>query len=413
VANENLKAVWGIEIGTNFWGQSVSSGGTNNVGRSSGFGPDGDGVNIETKWAYLDFNVPGSTVNAKVGLQPLIMPSAFNGTSSILDVDAPAVVLSTPINDMVAVAGGWVRAVDTRTGSTAIAGNAWDATGTRQHDETDIVFAAIPITPKGLSITPFGMYALVGRDALGTTQGFANGGLALPGTATGTADSAKAWWAGVAFEMTMFEPFAVYADFNYGKADYANLSRRGWLADAMIQYKGLPFGTPTLFGMYSTGENGDAADNTSERMPFIQSLWGPSGSFFYTGTTFDSWQADIGGGNPSGNTAGTWTAGAAIYGMTFVDKLTHDLMVLYISGTNDRDSVNILNATQNAIGFGYALTTKDHLWEVDFNHQYQIYEQLSAIVELGYIKPDFDENVWGISGTSDAWRVMAGFKYKF
>jgi hypothetical protein len=390
----------------------------NNVGRSSGFGTDGDGVNIETKWAYLDFNVPGSTVNVKVGLQPLALPSAFNGSTAILDADGPAVVVSTPFNDMVALAVGWTRLADKYTGSTtqgagATASTGWDPARTRALDEGDVFFAALPITPKGLNVTPFFAYGLVGRDL-----GDPFGGLGPVFPASGSDEYTKAWWAGVAVELTMFDPFAVFFDFNYGSAknDGIKVNRAGWLADAMIQYKGLPFGTPTLFGMYSTGDDDNGADGKSERMPFVQSIWGPSGSFFYSGTTFDSWAADIGGGAPSGNAAGTWTVGAGMYGMSFLDKLTHDLIVMYIAGTNDKNSAAIQNAggaNASAGAFGYSLTTKDHLFEVDFNHQYQIYEQLSAIVELGWIQPHFDNTVWGINGTSNAVRVMAGFKYKF
>jgi hypothetical protein len=422
IANEDLKVVWSIEVGTSFWGQSLSSNGVNNnLGRSSGFGPDGDGVNIETRWAYLDFNVPGTKVGVKVGLQPIITPSAFNGYSAIYDMDAPAAVVSVPVNDMVGVTVGWFRDRDQFSGSTG-----WDPAGTRAYDEADFFFAYLPITPKGINFTPFFVYGLDGRDA---GDAGANGyfGLNMPtgaGTTLNTfpvanplhavaSDSTKIWWAGAALEVKLLDPLVISADFNYGNETNggADLGRKGWLADAMVQYKGLAIGTPTVFGMYSSGENNDGSDRRSERMPFLQSFWAPAGSFYYTGTSFDSWQADIGGN--SQNTEGTWNVGAGLYGMSFLDKLTHDLIVMYIGGTNSVSSIPLLNATQNAVGFGNALTDKDHLIEVDFNHQYQIYEQLTAIVELGFIKPHFDKAAWGLDGTSNAWRAQFGFKYKF
>ena len=41
------------------------------------------------------------------------------------------------------------------------------------------------------------------------------------------------------------------------------------------------------------------------------------------------------------------------------------------------------------------LTTADKAWEVNFDTQYKIYQDLTLGVELGYINLDLDENVWG------------------
>lgn len=62
-----VKGVYAIELGAIRFGNQGSS-----VGRSTGGGFSGDGVNIETRWAYVDIQLPGVERKArfKVGLLP-------------------------------------------------------------------------------------------------------------------------------------------------------------------------------------------------------------------------------------------------------------------------------------------------------------------------------------------------------
>ena len=59
LANENLKAVLGLEI------DNVGGDNTDNIGGD--WGTDGKG-NIEVKHAYLNFTLPDTTVNVQAGL---------------------------------------------------------------------------------------------------------------------------------------------------------------------------------------------------------------------------------------------------------------------------------------------------------------------------------------------------------
>ena len=79
-ANENLKAVLGLEI-DNIWGE----------GTAADWGTDGKG-NIEVKHAYLDFNFPDTAVNVKAGLQYVALPGIFG--NPVFDEDAAALVVS-------------------------------------------------------------------------------------------------------------------------------------------------------------------------------------------------------------------------------------------------------------------------------------------------------------------------------
>ncbi len=71
--NKNVKGVYAIEIGGLEFGKDGS------VGRSVGGLYSGDGVNIETRWAYLDMQVPGvaDKMRLKTGLQPFNLNKYF------------------------------------------------------------------------------------------------------------------------------------------------------------------------------------------------------------------------------------------------------------------------------------------------------------------------------------------------
>ena len=54
-------------------------------------------------------------------------------------------------------------------------------------------------------------------------------------------DQANPWWAGAGFEVSVLDPFTIYADFNYGSIDQKDKKAdvNGWLADLAVEYKGV------------------------------------------------------------------------------------------------------------------------------------------------------------------------------
>lgn len=69
------------------------------------------------------------------------------------------------------------------------------------------------------------------------------------------------------------------------------------------------------------------------------------------------------------------------------------------------------------------LTEADTGIEINLNSQYKVYDNLTVLLELGYIHLWLDESssVWGRSGGSpynnlnyqDAWKASLGFQYAF
>jgi len=75
--NGKVKGVYAIEMG------GLRFGATGSLGKGTGGTYSGDSVNIETRWAYIDFQIPGipNKSRIKIGLQPFkLNPRLWNET---------------------------------------------------------------------------------------------------------------------------------------------------------------------------------------------------------------------------------------------------------------------------------------------------------------------------------------------
>jgi len=377
IANENLKGVMEIQFGPAAWGNNGLA-----VGQNGGGAINGEG-NIKVRKAYVDFNWPGTKNRFLVGHQSLTLPSANFGGSAILDHHMSAAAAIVPVTDNISLVGGYARLLDsdvtTYTNTSNFNGSSLDAA---------FLYSDLKFT--GFNIQPFVAFGYGGAHAVGATStatgvsGLA--GLAAPNT-TGT-QGARAYWAGAAFTMTALDPFKVKADLNYGKATYNNADtqdsgRSGWLGDIAVDYTGLSMMTPSLFFAYSSGEDEDAVK--SERMPVVAAENWAIGSFFMQGgSTINTSYAD-----PT-NVLGFWAAGLSLKDIKLIDKLSHTFNVIYFKGTNAKENIGRANFG----GAGQVLTEKDSLIEVDLNSSYQIYEELTLGLELGYLFNNYDKDEW-------------------
>jgi len=428
IANENLKAVLETQIGTNNWGnglysigagRSASTANPNNTGANqAGYG------NIMLRKGYVDFNWPGTKFNFKVGFQPISLPAAMGGGSAILDDQLAAAVATIPVNDMLTFVTGYGRLMESQTfgSGTSVSGHGTAA---------DAALLIADVKAGGFQVTPFFMYANAGRDVAGTggTSLVASSGFAGPNSSL--KEGTRAYWGGVAFNMTALDPFKVMADFNYGKATYNNQSagngadggRSGYLFDIGVDYTGLSMVTPELFFVYTSGEDGNSTKGSgkSERMPIVATPQNFAfGSFWMQGG--DSINASM---NSSNTTMGFWALGLSFKDIKLIDKLSHTVHFIYFQGTNDEDYLKETSGSVRGAAYGQFLTKKDSLFEVDVNSKYQVYDQLALMLELGYINANFDKDVWynarvatGLAGTrsdlsKDAYKAALILQYSF
>ncbi|MGJ3521621.1 outer membrane homotrimeric porin [Nitratidesulfovibrio sp. D1] len=407
IASESLKGVVFFEIGHQTWGRG-----------SQGGALGADGKVVKVRRSYIDWLVPNTELKVRMGIQGLSLPGAVVPSSPVLDDDVAALTLSYAINDMVGVTALWARPVDSSSGNSA-------ADNRNDFDEVDVFALAVPVTLDGFKITPYGVYASVGKDIDFTdvpNEGFefTRGMLSMDETINGInqgSDTYNAWWGGVSFEMSYFAPFGLKVDAVYGSKtaddDADSAERAGWLVAALAEYK-LDMVTPGIIAWYGSGEDDDITDG-SERMPSISPTgWGVT-SFGFPGSVYrqDSYFGL--------NGAGTWAVGLQLADISFMENLSHVFRVVYMQGTNDADVVKgnpaVIDAFNPAAhgsqGAAVFLTDEDSAIEVNFDTTYKIYENLSLVVEMGWIKLDMDEDTWGTDDFSDAKKLVFNFIYEF
>jgi len=359
VYNENVMGELYTEYGNITWGQGAGEYGVRN---------NADANELHIKRAFIQFRLPDTDVLFTVGEQDITFPHSGAFSNMVLGgEDGTAIAVSAPITDTIGLTVAYARLAENTTGGITSGNNA------------DAFLAAVPVTLDGMTIAPWFAYGLIGE----------NSGFGDPAEG----DNSNVWWAGAGFSMDLFDPIVVYADFVYGSADdgYTGLAdgTSGFLVDAMVEYKGLDLLTPQVFFAYSSqNDDGDGA------LPAIYSDWGIGGTLI-NGSNFTT---DLGAALP-----GFWLAGIAARDISFIEKLSHDVIFLYAKGTGD---IAGFSAGQNDLP---ALTSDDSYLEIDFNTQYQIYESLAAIVELAYAKPDFDDG----SADDALMKASFGFVYKF
>ncbi len=418
IASETLSGTVSFEMGDTLWG------------KTEGGALGADGKIVELRNAYIDWIVPNTELSLRMGIQPLALPSVAGGTA-ILDDMVAGVVASYKINDMASIGVAWARPYNDNY-SEVTGGGPDTADESNFMDNVDLFTVFVPLQGDGWKVTPWVLYGAVGPNAvksiaLGQANGGASGLVAsglLPIGAQAKLDSTNygdLFYVGLPMGF-QFDAWNIELDVNFGSmtglGDSGNISnnRTGWLIKGLFEYK-MDWGTPGLFAWYASGDDGDR-ENGSEMMPFID----PCGNF----TSF------LGDGNELGYSlnnnglgydqmlsySGTWGIGAQIKGMSFVEDLSHTIRVAYWGGTNSTamaKHVGNYNGAFNGIGNnGFYLTETDYLVEVNFDSTYNIYENLDAIVQVGYVFNGVSGETWkNMSEKRDAYKVGLFFNYSF
>ena len=438
VASESLSGTVFFEIGDQMWGSNAEE---------SGAALGADGKVVKVKNAYIDWMVPNTDLKLRMGLQAVAMPNVAGG-SAIMDGDAAAVVASYQFNDNVGLTALWMRPLnDNYTGANAegeLYGNGYE----NYLDNMDLFALMLPLKFDGVELTPWAMYGMQGKNARFNEGGVdtADGALSetLPGYYPGMnglalGKTGKAYgsmfWAGLPVAITAFDPLNIEFDINYGYVEamgrydvlkrgvesvLGSSKREGWLVKALVEYK-MDWGTPGIFGWYASGDDGNVK-NGSERLPSIAGAgnftsfmgdgnlaWGTGYNFYDNNLTY----------------AGTWGVGLQIADVSFVEDLKHTFRVAYWGGTNSPSMVKYMGSgvawdETTAAQDGPYLTTNDGLLEFNLVNSWQIYENLEANLELGYIVNMMDKDTWDKSYVSDrnwskqdAWKAQLIFAYSF
>ena len=429
VASESLSGTVFFEIGDQLWGQSSTGG---------ALGADSNNV-VELKRAYIDWMVPNTDLKVRMGIQGLALPAFTTNASQILDDDVAAVSLNYQFNENVGLTAFWARPYNDNYGYKY---NSTTGDNKNYMDNMDMFAVLLPLTFDGVKVTPWVMYAAMGPGMFGDVDSKfgsawtrASRGLQSGFHGTDPLDSyGNAFWAGVTGEVTYWDPFRIAWDVNYGSASYADqkMNREGWLASLLLEYK-LDWGTPGLYGWYSTGDDNNPR-NGSERMPVVSANGNNDFSnFAFNGNPYIARECILGS-----TMVGTWGIGARLKDVSFLEDLKHTLRVNFMGGTNApkmakyvRENDALYKRGVENYGMGgdafdpIYLTTEDYALEIGLTNTYKMYDNFTIMLDAAYIAMWLDDsrNTWGKNamygfandrnGVYDAWNVNLSFVYSF
>lgn len=372
IASESLRGVFNYQIGTINWGENASGGG---VGT--------DGNNMVTRQLYVDWTVPSTDVNVRMGIQHFGLPSATFG-NPIYDDRAGGINVSMKPSDNFGLNVFWMRLLSNTSAGVDVDSN-----------DADLFGVSTTLNFDSFNISPWAIYARVG----GSSGYDAHDHFTMPYSESAD-ENANVFAAGAAFEVTPTDALSIKADAmlsSVSRAKSGDDKAFGYMVNFAVDYE-MPWGTPGVFGWYASGDDADdAADGEFGNMVSL----GNDGAFYPT---------RLGGagsyscGTDSLITAtgfGTAGVGLQVAGMSFAEDLSHTARVAYIMGTNDKD-----------MGSNYAdqyLTTKDKAIEINFDTEYKVYENLTAVLELGAIIPDFENDDYD----KTAWNAQLIMMYEF
>jgi hypothetical protein len=272
------------------------------------------------------------------------------------------------------------------------------------------------------------------------------------GTGVSADERTHAIVTGINFDFRLLDPLVIGLDVNYGqvhKTDVTGLNvngwngrnvtipasagdntmygTRGWYIGATLDYK-LNFGndfsvTPGIFGWWASGDSKSGVENG--RLGRLPNIGTNGGNFKPTSFGHAGYFNSIGQwancGDIGGTATGTWGVGIQLAKATFIKNLDHTLRFAYYRGTNDSDVVRDLHLAPKYADDGLYLTNDDSVFEINFDHTYKIYENLTAALELGWLHLNSDEEVWGARNmtggegkdSSNAWKAQVSFTFSF
>ena len=439
VASESLSGVIYFEMGDTNWGRA-----------SKGGALGADGTIVEVKHAYLDWLVPQTPLKLRMGLQYMELPNAAGGSALMAD-DAAGITASYTFNDSVSLTALWGRFYN----DNFVKGD-YNYKGPSNYlDNLDMVALMLPIKMDGWRTTPWVLGSFTGKNAMpGLVNGYMapssaypKAGLTTAGFNTDTLNKngpaySSAFWVGLPIVVTALDPWNFELDLNYGYSEgfgrydaqtaaggskRASSRREGWLVKGLVEYK-MDWATPGLFAWYGSGDNG--VSNGSGRMPYLDG-WGTFTSFM--GDNRYAWGMGPAGTRNSGYEigsvyTGTWGIGAHLKDMSFINNLSHTFRIAYWGGTNAPGMTKyMLSSWDGSHSKGWDqiddsviyLTTKDWLLEFNLDTTWKIYDNLEAMLELGYIVNGIDRSQWRKYGNggdwqkADAYKAGVMFKYSF
>ncbi len=373
IASENVSGVVYFEIGDVVWGEGDSA----NLGT--------DGVNIETRRAYVNFVVPNTSVAVSAGLMGLVLPNAVAGTPVFND-DVAAATVSVPFNDNFSATAFFARASSgekevkgVKTPNTVTGHNygefdkGFDVAGGLKLAELDLFGLIAPVTFENGSVTPYAVIA----------KGESNG------------NDAQFVWIGAAAKANLIDNLKLAADVIYSDANVSiengkDVDGSGFFLAGSAAYD-TEFGTPKLAAWWSEGNEKDG------ELGFA----GFAGWFGPTTMGFDGGSGRSACDTISSDGVGTAGVALSIEDVSFIKNVDHKVIFAYYELTQ------------------YEKGSTPSATEIDFVTDWQMYESLSATLEFAYVMPDWKNDAKDKDGkdiekdAANMFKSAVSLKYAF
>ncbi len=384
IQSEDLSATLLFQYGAYNWGGNKTEKGQ--------FNADPDDA-LKVRLAYIDWTIPSTDIKVRMGRQAMVAPSYAFG-SPILDSRGDGISFNAPINDNINVGLTWARA-DRADNKMEV----YERAGT---DVADLLMLNAEFAYDGFKVAPWAMYINKQNNA-------GNEFMDTPANTFGRNANADAFVIGASAELNMFDPFVFALDALYNNIKFHDIpaaqedSFDGFYVAAKASYK-FSNGTAGFGGWYSSGM--DEADKNDTGFVVLD------GGFSASHILFDGNVIGADGftnvyNDGADSPFGTWGLIAEYADFSFLENLSHTARILYVQGTNDKDSgIN----RSDILGEGF--TEDDSAIEIDFNTTYQIYKNFSATLQLGYVF--FDQSkISSEDEQDDIFRSALAFVYKF
>ncbi len=348
VASENVSGVVYFEIGDMKWGQN----GEDN--KKSGAALGTDGVNIETRRAFVKFVVPHTALTVSAGLQGLTLPNAV-AFNPVFDDDVASLVASYAFNNNFAATAFFARPSH---GKDTVA-----------KDHNDL----------GVAVSNLDIFGIIGSADFGKVSvqpyaAIANGKVAN--------EKARFFWLGSAIKANPFANLNLGADVIYSncKLDQPtkDIDANGFFLAGFASYD-LEVVTPKLTAWWAEGK-----DNATD-----YGFYGYAGWFGPTTFGFDANTGRSTGDEFSATGRGTTGIALSLEDISLIESVTHKVVLAYYESTDDK--------------------VDDNAVEVNFITEYQMYEALTATLELSYIAADLDAK----DADEDLFKTAVSLKYAF
>ncbi|MDO5536909.1 MAG: outer membrane homotrimeric porin [Desulfovibrionaceae bacterium] len=441
VASENVSGAIDLEIGGIDWGLA-----------SYGGALGADGTDIEVANAYIDWMIPQTEAQVRMGIQMMRIPGILAewGFNAVFGQMMAGTSISTPLyksNDLnIDGTFFWARPYNDNSSNSS----GYTDKNTTHLDNLDVFALTIPVRGQNWKFQPFVLYANIGQYSLTGLTATNEAALTAPrgglmplmGNAYGGgyvnsiqrfdhASQLDPWGTGIfaggffTYNITDRLSFGLEGAYgsvnmgqikNYqfvagGKSDTFDVKRAGWFIGGRIDYR-TDWGTPGFLFAYGPGEDDDP-HNGSERLPVFNSSWGLTNLAFGGGIAQVSWK--VLGHSPSG--MATFVAQWKDI-PSFIDDMKHTFKFAYILGANSTEMPKKAGIDLRRFDGPHSyLTYNDNAWEIDLNTNYKMYDNFNIILEAAYVRLNLDPDVWDHDTyenmNEDNWKFSLIFEYNF